>query len=270
MCGVLEVSRSGYYAWRKRPESRRAIEDQRLIDRIREIHTRSRQAYGSPRVHVELREQGETYGRHRVARLMRRHRIQGLRRRRYRRSPGTTHGRLGAENLLAQQFAVSQPNRVWAADITTLWTGSGWLYLAVEMDLHSRGIVGWAMGNRMTEQLAIDALVMALSRRGPAEGLLHHSDQGSQYAGEGFQRMLSEHGIICSMSRKGNCYDNACVESFFSTLKTELIRRQRYSTREEARAAIFDYIEVFYNRQRRHSTLAYKTPTEFEQMGDVA
>jgi len=270
MCRVLDVSRSGYYAWCRRPESFRSIENRRLIERIREIHARSRQAYGSPRIHIELREQGESCGRHRVARLMRRYRVQGIRRRRYKRSTGTSHGRLRAENLLAQQFAVSQPNTVWAADITTLWTGSGWLYLAVVMDLYSRGIVGWAMGNRMTEQLAIDALAMALARRCPTEGLLHHSDQGSQYAGEEFQRILSEHGIICSMSRKGNCYDNACVESFFSTLKTELIRRQRYATREEARAAIFDYIEVFYNRQRRHSTLAYKTPAEFEQLGDVA
>jgi putative transposase len=270
MCRVLDVSRSGYYAWRRRGESFRAKANRGLVERIRAVHTRSRQTYGSPRVHVDLREEGIVCGRHRVARLMRTGRIQGLRRRHPKRATGTTHGRLGAENLLGQQFYVKRPNQVWAGDITTLWTGSGWLYLAVVMDLYSRSIIGWAMSNRMTEQIAMDALTMALERRRPSEGLLHHSDQGSQYASERFQRLLTEHGIRCSMSRKGNCYDNACVESFFSTLKTELTRRHRYATREEARAEIFEYIEAFYNRQRRHSTLGYKAPAEYELMNGVA
>ena len=211
MCRVLEVSRSGYYRWRRRPESTRTTENRRLIEQIRGIHAKSRQIYGSPRVHVELRESGIDCGRHRVARLMRQHGIQGIRRRRYRRMTGTAHGRLVAENLLGQCFDVEDPNTVWAADITTLWTGSGWLHLAVVMDLYSRGIVGWAMSNRITEELVKDALRMALDRRRPGQGLLHHSDQGSQYASEGFHQLLADHGITCSMSRKGNCYDNACA-----------------------------------------------------------
>lgn len=266
MCRVLEVSRSGYYVWRRRRESPRTRENRVLGEHIRSIHAASRGTYGAPRIHAELHAQGRGCGRHRVARLMRVQGIFGIKRRQYRRTTAASHGRAGvAENLLGRRFDVTRPNTVWAGDLTCIWTGSGWLHLAVVLDLYARRVVGWAMGGRHTEQLVIDALTMAVHHRKPKAGLLHHSDQGSQYAAEGFQRLLKAQGLVCSMSRKGNCYDNAVVESFFSTLKTELLRRYRYVTREAARAAIFEYIEVFYNRLRRHSTLGYCSPADYEQ-----
>jgi transposase InsO family protein len=248
----------------RRP-SARAKATAQLLDRIRQIQAGSQGRYGSPRIHAQLRREGLRCGHNRVARLMRDHRIVAHRWRTFKRQAAPVSGRQLSENLVQQQFAVARPNTVWVADISCLWTGSGWLYLAVVLDLYSRRIVGWAMQGRMTEQLVIDALQMAWLRRQPTHTLIHHSDQGSQYAGERFQAQLSAQGIRGSMSRRGNCYDNAVVESFFKTLKTELIHGQRFTTREDARTAIFDYVEVFYNRQRLHSTLGYRSPVEFEE-----
>lgn len=264
LCATLRVSRSGYYAWLGRAPSARAQADACLLPHILAAHQASRGLYGSPRVHAELRAGGIACGRHRVARLMRRARIRGVMPL-HRRRPATVTGRALASNTLNRQFQVEMPDTVWAGDITVLWTGGGWLYLAVVMDLYARRIVGWAMDTRMTEQLPMRALNMALERRQPTPGLVHHSDQGSQYASAAFQQLLQAHGIHCSMSRKGDPYDNACVESFFSSLKRELAIRQRFPTRERARAAVFEYIEVFYNRRRRHSTLGYLSPIEFER-----
>jgi transposase InsO family protein len=264
MCRVLAVSPSGYYAWRTREPSRRTQENGRLLEQIQRIYADSRGRYGSPRVHAALMRQGLRCGHNRVARLMRTHRIVAQRWRSPKRHPATAHGRAQSENLVNQQFAVGQPDRVWAADISNLWTGSGWLYLAVVIDLYSRRVIGWAMRARMTEQLVIQALEMAWMSRCPQGPVIHHSDQGSQYASDQFQAYLGQRGLRGSMSRKGNCYDNAVVESFFKTLKTELTKGTRFRTREEARSALFEYIEVFYNRHRLHSTLGYVSPVEFE------
>ena len=265
MCRVLSVSRAGFYAWRRRDPSRRSRENACLTERIRAVHAASRKTYGSPRVYAELRESGVACGRHRVARLMRRAKIQAQRMIRYRRSSATAHGRDAAANLVNRRFAVPEPNRVWAGDMTYLWTGGGWLYLAVVIDLASRRVVGWAMSAQMTDQLTRDALSMALGRRRPRQGLVHHSDQGSQYGSAAFRHLLTENGVLGSMSRRGDCYDNAVVESFFKTLKIEMVRESRFVDRAHARAAIFDYIEVFYNRRRRHSTLGYLSPEAFEK-----
>ena len=265
MCQLLGVSRSGYYAWTQRRPSAHAQANAQLVDRIRQFHVRSQGRYGSPRIHAQLMREGIRCGHNRVARLMRQHRLVATRWRRHKRHAAPVTGRWLAENLVNRQFTVAQPNHVCVADISGVWTGSGWLYLAVVLDLYSRRVVGWAMQGRMTEQLVVDALQMAWLRRQPSSPLIHHSDQGSQYAGERFQAQLVARGIRCSMSRRGNCYDNAVAESFFKTLKTELTNGRRFPTREDARAAVFDYVEVFYNRQRLHSTLGYRSPAEFEQ-----
>jgi putative transposase len=263
MCGVLDVSRAGFYAWQKRGASLRDQTDQALLSQIREVYRKSRKNYGSPRVYKALKQQGLRIGRKRVARLMRRNGIvaEPFRRIRWKREFKTAKA---ADNLLQRQFAVKEPNRVWAADITSCWTGSGWVHVAIVMDLYSRRLVGWAMHGLMTERLVVDALEMAVMRRQPTGPLIHHSDQGSQYQSHLFRTKLREYGITLSMSRRGNCWDNAPVESFFKTLKNELQNDARFKTREEARAQLFDYMEVFYNRQRLHSTLGYVSPTQFE------
>ena len=270
MCRTLAVSPAGYYAWARRPESRRSVQNRALLSAIRVIHRESRETYGSPSIWNALIKRGHGVGKHRIARLMR---VEGIRAKTVKKWRATTqsnHRLPVAENTLNRQFQVPQPNRVWAGDLTYVWTTEGWLYLAVMLDLYSRAVIGWAMGHRLTGDLAERALTMALVNRTPPAGLLHHSDRGSQYAAHCYQRLLGEHGIIPSMSRTGNCWDNACVESFFGTLKRELVYHRHYATREEATQDIFEYIEVFYNRKRRHSALGYDSPAEFEARTAVA
>jgi putative transposase len=263
MCEVLDVSRSGFYAWQSRAMSRRQQANESLLAQIREIYRKSRKNYGSPRIYKTLKAQGMCLGRKRVARMMRQNGIvaEPFRRIHWKRCFKTAKA---AGNLVQRQFAVSQMNRIWAADMTSFWTGSGWVHLAIVMDLCSRRIVGWAMHGQMTERLVLDALEMAILNRRPAGPLIHHSDQGSQYQSHLFRSKLKEYGITLSMSRRGNCWDNAPVESFFKTVKNELQNDARFKSREEARAQLFDYIEVFYNRQRLHSTLGYVSPAQFE------
>lgn len=265
MCNLLLVSRSGYYTWLKQPESRKRREDDVLSKVIAEIHEESNKRYGSPKIHGELRRRGIRCGRKRVARLMRKDGLRAKIIRKFKATTNSKHDLPVAPNLLNREFTQNQPNRAWAADITYIWTNEGWLYLAVVMDLCSRAIVGWSMSERMTRTLVINAFTMAVKRRNPPRGLLHHSDRGSQYASGDFQRLLAKYGAICSMSRKGNCWDNAVVESFFGFLKREHVFHNRYLTRAQARQSIFDYIERFYNRKRIHSSLGYKTPYEVDQ-----
>ena len=264
MCRVLRVSRSGYYSFCSRPKSQRAKENERLLARIKAAHKNSKKTYGSPRIHAQLLKDGIPCGRGRVARLMSAHGICAMQKRKFIVTTDSKHDLPVAENLLDRQFAVDALNTVWTADITYIPTGEGWLYLSAVMDLCSKGIAGWSMDERMKTDLALDALTMAYKRRNPGVGLLHHSDRGSQYASEDYQNLLGKYGMQVSMSRKGDCWDNAPMESFFHTLKTELTHHKKYRTREEARRDIFEYIEVFYNRQRLHSSLDYKSPAEFE------
>ena len=267
MCRTLQVSRSGYYAWRVRPVSAREMANQALKGEIKAIHDESRQTYGSRRIQAELAEKGGSYGHNRIARLMRE---EGLSAKQSRKFKGTTtesdHDYPIAPNLLNQTFTASQPNEIWLADITYIPTDEGWLYLAGVMDLFSRRIVGWAMSDSLQRQLAISALRMAIDTRQPPPGLIHHSDRGSQYANHDYQAWLTNHHLQASMSRRGNCYDNAPMESFFATLKTELVHHRHYVTRAQAKTDIFEYLEVFYNRSRRHSALAYQSPVRFEQV----
>jgi putative transposase len=268
MCRVLAVSRAGYYAWTRRAPSVRAQTDDRLAVEIRAVYRRSRETYGSPRVHAELRAQGLRCGRKRVARVMQTAGLVARRRRRYRVTTQSVHAHPVAANTLARQFAVAAvgaPDRVWVGDITYLPTREGWLYLAVVLDLVSRRVIGWAMQHTLERSLALAALHIALARRHPAPGVLHHSDRGSQYACGAYREMLTAAGMMCSMSRKGDCWDNAVAESFFATLKTELVDGAEWATREDARAAVFEYIEVWYNRHRRHSVLGYVSPVQYEQ-----
>lgn len=266
MCRALNVSRSGYYAWRGRPASPWAQANQALAVQIREEFRASRQTYGSPRIHAALRRKGAQCGRHRVMRLMR---LCGMaakaRRRRFPRTTQRDLRAVPAPNLLQQQFSSVAPDRKWVSDITCIDTAEGWLYLAAVMDLFSRRVVGWAMADHMQASLAKEALEMAMHRREPAEGLLHHSDQGSQYTSEVYQQVLRACQCDVSMSRVGNCYDNAPIESFFGTLKAECART-RFASRAQARTAIFEYIEAWYNRCRLHSGLGYRSPAEFEQI----
>jgi transposase InsO family protein len=265
MCGVLGVSRAGYYAWRSRPAAARAREDQRLAVEIASIHTESHKRYGSPRVHAELRCRGMRTARKRVARLMREQGLCARHKRRFRTTTDSQHDLPIARNVLARRFETPAPNTAWVTDITYVWTLEGWLYLVVILDLFSRRVVGWSMSERITRELALDALGMALSRRQPQRGLIHHSDRGSQYASRDYRRMLAANGIVCSMSRRGNCWDNAVAESFFSSLKLELVYDNHWATRSQARTAMFEYVEVFYNHQRRHSSLGYLSPVAFER-----
>ena len=264
VCAVLNVSRSGYYEWLGRPECARSQLDERLKVSIRAIHQASRQSYGTRRVHGELRAQGQTVGRDRVARLRRQMGLQSLQRRCWRISTTDSAHRLPiAPNLLDQQFTTSAPDRVWLSDITYVRTGEGWLYLAGIKDLHSCEIVGYAMSARMTTQLTLDALNSAHKARKPAKGLILHSDRGSQYCAHEYRGRAEKLGMRVSMSRRGNCYDNAPMESLWSSLKTELVHHRQFATRCEARTAITEWIEVFYNRQRLHSRLGYLAPAEF-------
>jgi putative transposase len=273
LCDVLGVSRSGYYAWAKRPESARSLGDTALAGAIRNAHAASRGRYGSPRVHAELRAQGRQVGRKRVARLMRGMGLAARHRRRFRRTTDSRHGFAVAPNLLQRDFRAAAPDRVWLADITYVGTAEGWLYLAAVLDLFSRKIVGWAMAEHLGHDLALAALDMAVASRRPAPGLVHHSDRGVQYAAHGYRRRLLAQGMLCSMSRKGDCWDNAPMESFFATLKGELVQQRDYLTRAEARADVFQYIEGFYNRRRRHSAIGYLTPEQMAatvQAADLA
>ena len=266
MCRVLGVSRSGLYAWRRRAgPSAHEREDAELLERIRSIHSTSRGTYGSPRVHRALRRDHVRTGKKRIERLMRTDGLRGRIRRRFRTTTDSEHRLPVAPNTLNRQFAVDAPDHVWAGDITYIRTASGWGYLAVILDLHSRMVVGWSLADHMRTELVEGALIAALGSREPSPDLLHHSDRGSQYASACYRGRLAEHEIEVSMSRRGDCYDNAVVESFFGTLKQELVHHTRWTDLAEARAAIHDYIEVFYNRQRLHSSLGYRTPAEVDQ-----
>jgi len=264
MCRVLRMHRSGFYAWMKKPQSRRAAEDERLLRKIRTFHQASDSSYGSPRIHLDLREDGERCGKHKVARLMR---VNGLKALLGYKKPQYRAGKpsVVAPNRLEQNFTVDSPDRAWVTDITYIRTFEGWLYLAVVVDLYSRIVIGWSMKSALTRDLVLDALLMSVWRRRPGQSVIVHSDQGSQYGSDDWVRFCKEHHLLPSMSRRGNCFDNAVAESFFGSLKKERIRRRIYRSREEARADIFDYIEVFYNRVRRHSHLGSMSPHDFEQ-----
>lgn len=265
LCRVLQVSRSGYYAWRRRKPSQRAQQEVRLVEQIRSIHRDSDGTYGSPRVWRDLKEMGTACSQNRVARLMRKHGISAQPVRRFVVTTDSRHDLPVAQNLLGQDFSASEADIRWSGDITYIWTGEGWLYLSVVLDLFSRKVVGWSMQPTLERSLVVSALEMALQQRQPDAGLLCHSDRGSQYASADYQAVLADAGITCSMSRRGNCYDNAPVESFFASLKRELVHRYRFATREEAKTAVFRWIEVWYNRKRRHSALGYISPEAFER-----
>jgi putative transposase len=265
LCATLEVSVSGYYAWRTRPASAARRRRAALLVEARAIHQEVKQRYGSPRLHAELVARGQCCCVNTVAKLMADNDIRAKTTRKFRHTTDSNHEMAVADNLLARQFGPEGPNVAWSADITYIPTADGWLYLAVVEDLFSRMIVGWSMDATMTSRLVVDALDMALGRRVPGEGLLAHSDRGSQYASEHYQRLLEKYGISCSMSQVAQCWDNAPVESFFASLKKELVHHERYVTREEAKASIFEYVEAFYNRTRRHSSLGYLSPAEFER-----
>jgi putative transposase len=270
MCRVLGVSRSGYYAWQTRPAPPRAKADAQLAAEIASTHKRSRGTYGSPRVHADLQARGVRVGRKRVARLMRQNGIQARRKRRFRRTTDSNHALPVAPNVVARRFDVGALNEVWATDVTCVWTDEGWLFLAAILDLFSRRVVGWAASANNDTALALAALDQALRARRPRAGLVHHSDRGSPYASDDYRAALDAHGIVASMSRTGDCYDNAVAESFFASLKAELVEHERYATRAAATASIGDYLEVFYNPARRHSHLGYLSPIEFELRSQVA
>ena len=264
MCRLLEVHRSGFYAWLHQPESDRAKEDARLLTVIRQSYVASSGVYGARRIFADLREAGETCGKHRVERIMQANQIKALR---GYKAPRRIAGRpsIIAPNRLNRQFTVDQPDQAWVTDITYLRTWQGWLYLAVVLDLHSRKVIGWSMKPTLARELALDALMMAIWRRKPTKNVIVHSDQGSQYGSDDWQRFCAANKLQPSMSRRGNCWDNAVAESFFSSLKKERIRKRIYKTRDLARADVFDYIEIFYNRQRRHSHLGGVSPEAFER-----
>jgi transposase InsO family protein len=264
MCLVLKVSRSGYYAWRTRRPSLRQRDNEELLGRIREVHTQSRRLYGSPRITAALKEQGHRCGKNRVARIMKDSSIRAeVKRRRFRRTTDSRHQYALAANLL---IGPSQTEGVWVSDITFVPTSEGWLYVAVVMNLKSRKIIGLSMSDTLSQELASVALRDAVGRQSPPEGLIHHSDRGRQYASYAYQELLRKYRITPSMGRSGNCYDNAYAESFFGTLKTELIHGERYRSKQEARLSIFEYVEVFYNRQRSHSALGYRSPEQYEKL----
>ena len=271
MCGALGVSRGGFYAWLTRPRSEHSRNDEELRVKVRASFVGSDRTYGARRVWHDLIAEGVSCGLHRIERLMRQ---QGLkaRPRRRRLPPDLGERRAGAiaSNMLDRSFEAPAPNRKWIADFTYIWTAEGWLYVAAVIDLFSRRVVGWSMSATMTAQIVTDALVMAIWRRGKPRALLHHSDRGSQYTSEQFQRLMADHGVTCSMSRSGNCWDNAAMESFFSSLKTERTAGKTYRTRNDARADVFDYIERFYNPKRRHSTIGYMSPMDFEMKAGLA
>lgn len=267
LCATLEVSPAGYYAWRSRPAGPARQRRDGLLAEARAIHQEVKGRYGSPRLHAELVARGRRCCVNTVARLMRDNGIRAKSARKFRHTTDSNHGRPVAENVLGRQFDPARPNESWVADITYVPTREGWLYLAAVEDLYSRRVVGWSMADTMTSRLVADALQMAVDRRLPGAGLVAHSDRGSQYASDHYQGLLCRHGITCSMSRRGDCWDNAPMESFFASLKKELVHHEDYQTRQEARASLFEYVEVFYNASRRHSSLGYVSPAEYEQAG---
>ena len=271
LCEALGVSRSGFYAWLQRGPSARSHRDEMLSAKIRTSFADSDRTYGARRVWHDLLAAGIECGLHAIERLMRRNGLRARpRRRRLPIDPGDRPTATTSANVLDRAFGAPAPNRKWVADFTYIWTGEGWLYVAAVLDLFSRRVVGWSMSAAMTAQFVADALMMAIWRRGRPEALLHHSDRGSQYMSEQFQRLMADHGIVCSMSRAGNVWDNAAMESFFSSLKTERTARKTYRTRDQAKADVFDYIERFYNPRRRHSTIGYLSPMEFERQAQLA
>lgn len=265
LCQFMGVSRSGYYDWLHRKPSARAQANERLLEQIKRLHQQTRERYGALKCWHALLKQGFACGKNRVARLRALYGIYAKRRRRFVVTTRSKWTRKAAPNRLSRQFAMSQPNQAWVGDVTFIPTRQGWLYLSVLLDLYSRKVVGWGMSNQNDGQLLSDCLAMALEQRKPPSGLIHHSDRGSNYTAKAFQQQLAEHGMIASMSRKGDCWDNAVAESFFSTLKNELTHEHNFNNQQIARATIFEYIEIFYNRQRLHQTLNYQTPDEFEQ-----
>jgi len=267
LCDALDVSPAGYYAWRERPTSARQQRQDALLVEIRAIHAEFKARYGSPRVHAELAARGHDCSVNTVAKLMREHDLRAKTARKFRCTTDSNHDLPVAENLLDRQFDPESPNEAWVADITYIPTREGWLYLAAVEDLYSRRVVGWSMADHLESRLVVDALALAVERRLPGEGRLAHSDWGSQYASDHYQSLLARHGITCSMSRRADCWDNAPMESFFASLKKELVHHEDYQTRTEARASIVEYIELFYNPKRRHSSLGYLSPAEYEQAG---
>ena len=270
MCRLLGVSRSGFYAWRSRPASEKAKRSRRLLVKIRAIFKRSRRTYGSPRIWRDLVDDGEMVGRGQVARLMQENGIRAKQSRKFKATTNSAHNLPVAPNILGYMGPVSEENEVWVTDITYVWTREGWLYLAAVMDLFSRRVVGWAASHRMKTELVVQAFKRALALRGPIPGLIHHSDRGSQYASTAYQKLLRASEVVCSMSRKGNCYDNAAMESFWHSLKVEWLFDFEFETRWEAAQATGEYIDGFYNRERRHSSLGYVSPIEFEGMARLA
>ena len=269
MCDVLEVSENGYYNWRKRGKSQRKQNDEQLASRIEDAYHDNRGVYGSPRIHAELKGQGIKCGRKRVARLMRERNISARKKRRQAKKTDSNHCSPIAPNLLESDFTADAPNKKWMTDMTFIATSEGWLYLAGVLDAYSRRLIGWAMGSEHDAELVKQALHMALVVRQPGAGLVHHSDRGSEYASKSYQEMLHQHNIQISMSKKGDCYDNAMIESFWGTLKEECFSLEIFHTRREAKTAIFEYIEVFYNRKRRHSSLGYLSPVDYEKQGMI-
>ena len=265
MCAVLSVSRSGYYDWAVRDLSDQSRSTQELDTRIQAIFAKHRHRYGAPRITKTLHHEGVRCSENRITRRMRALNLRAIQAKKFKVTTDSQHAKPVAPDLLKQDFCAGTPNQKWTTDITYVWTAEGWLYLAVVMDLYSRAIVGWAMNQRMTQQLVCDALTMALFRRQFPQGTILHSDRGSQYCSTGYQQLIRSHGLRCSMGHKANCYDNAVTESFFHTLKVELIHRERYGTRRQAQASIFEYIETYYNRQRRHSAIGYLIPMAFEK-----
>lgn len=264
MCKVLEVSRSGYHNYVKRKSMSKENDENIILENIREIYKSSRGLYGSPRIYQELRRRGIKINKKRVVRIMRQYGIRAKTKKKYKVTTNSNHSYPVARNLIGQNFKTSGINKVWASDITYIWTKEGWLYLSCILDLYSRMIVGWQISQRQNSSLVTTAIISALTQRGKNPGIIFHSDQGSQYASKEVRDLLATNGIIQSMSRKGNCYDNAVMESFFHTLKTELVRHENFQTREEAKMKVFDYIEIYYNRQRIHSSIDYFTPVEYE------
>ena len=268
MSKILEVSRSGYYRWKNRKKSLREEENERLLKHIKEIFEKNKKTYGSPRIQKDLRDSSLkiSVGKNRIALLMRKNNLRAKTKKKFKVTTNSKHTRPVSENLLNQNFKVDEPNKVWVSDITYIWTDEGWLYHAIILDLYSRRVVGWATSHRLKDDLVIEAFEKACLLRNPKPGLIFHSDRGSQYASYEFCKMLLNRKFRSSMSRAGNCYDNACAESFFHTLKTELVYFEHYRTREEAKTSLFEYIEMFYNTFRRHSTLGYKSPAQFEEL----
>jgi len=270
MCRILSVSRSGYYRWRNRPESGRSIHNKRLTAQIKAIYKNHKGRAGSPKIADELNDNGFQVSKNSVARRMKEAGLRSIVRRRYRATTNSKHSHPVAENLLKRDFTTAEPNTVWVSDITYIATKRGWLYLTVFLDLYSRMVVGWALSSSLSSQMVQMALSRAIKRRQPGAGLIIHSDRGVQYACNDFRKMLHKHDFIQSMSRKGDCWDNAVAESFFSIIKSELIHHERFKDRNDALPALFEYIEVYYNRKRKHSTLGYKTPAQFEELMKTA